>query len=280
MTFRLSSPHVNFTNPSDVIYVKGNESTDGSIRLVPDVIGEVNVEVQLRTAGVWNTTGIQVSGETVQVGLNTALESGGDWLIQETVQSVEIGIIPHLVFSDTGPELSCKFTKPGPLLIRQIANPSTAGEFTGTLANFTGNPPVGILNKSIYFMTGSTAATQPVRMQVAINNFAELGGELIYDRLHPASDFPANTEINLPFIGFLEGNPIRFHYFSLSSDEDFSLLADATNLIPWVATDLHQIITEDLVTSTVGMNRVLITNAGDTISDNEGNLVLDQEPPV
>jgi hypothetical protein len=277
--FDLNSSHPNTSNAKGFIYITGDADTNGSIRLRPDATTGLGGEVQLRASGVWNTTSWQVAGESIEVGLNIALSSGGDWLVQDVVQSAETSIVPHLVFSDTGSELYAKFIKPGPLLVRQIGQPDDSGEFTGVKVNFLGNPPVGILNDAIYFKTGATAATAPVRLRVAVNNFAELGGDLIYDRNQPVTDFPANTEIRLPFIGLLEGNPIRFHYFTLSSDEDFSLLTAVGDTNPWVATDLQEILLEDIMTSTVGMDRVLTDNDAHIVSDISGDLVLDGEPP-
>jgi hypothetical protein len=267
------------TNPREFVYIKGSADVDGSIRLLPDSIDATGGEVQLRTSGVWNTTSWQVAAESIDVGLNISLSSGGDWLVQNVVQSAETSIVPHLVYDDTGSELYAKFIKPGVVQVRQIGQPDDSGEFTGVKVNFLGNPPVGILNDAIYFKTGATAATAPVRLRVAVNNFAELGGDLIYDRNQPVTDFPANTEIKLDFIGLLEGNPIRFHYFTLSSDEDFSLLTAVGNTNPWVATDLQEILLEDIMTSSVGMDRVLTDNDAHIVSDISGNLILDGEPP-
>lgn len=273
---RRSRLYVDTNGP--VSFVEDVNAPNGSVRIVlsPDGLGG---QPELKTDGVWNVTSWTVAGQTLDVGLNISLSSGGDWLVQNVVQSAETSIVPHLVYSDAGSELYAKFIKPGVLQVRQISQPDDSGEFTGTLVNLIGNPAVGILNSSIYFKTGTTAATAPVRMQVAINNFAELGGELIYDRNQPTSDFPANTEIQLEFIGLLEGNPIRNHYFTLSSDEDFSLLTDVTNTDPWTATNIQEILLEDLMTSSTGMDRVLIDQNAHVVSDNNGNLVLGGEPP-
>jgi len=52
-------------NSLGIIYVKGNANTDGSLRLVPDILGLGYVEFQQRLSGVWRETGVQAIDDLV-----------------------------------------------------------------------------------------------------------------------------------------------------------------------------------------------------------------------
>lgn len=53
-------PGVNIENPLDVVYLKGDDTTDDSIRFILD-IGDTFLEIEKRINGIWNPTGLQIT---------------------------------------------------------------------------------------------------------------------------------------------------------------------------------------------------------------------------
>ena len=82
------------SNPTNFIYLKGDEDTDGSLRIVPDLDDEENFEFQLRTGGVWNDTGIQIAASTIHLGRDLRIGGAGDWVrLTNTAESLQ-ALIP------------------------------------------------------------------------------------------------------------------------------------------------------------------------------------------
>ena len=76
MTMRKHSKSTDVTkvNPFNVSYIKGNEFTDGSIRIIPGTDGQI-ISVELRTTGVWNEIGIITENLVYDNNLNTVLNN-------------------------------------------------------------------------------------------------------------------------------------------------------------------------------------------------------------
>ncbi len=63
MTLEIQRPsgvNVGVNNPGDTIYIKGNESTDGSLRIIADASGAFGVMEQ-RVSGIWVIADLQTS---------------------------------------------------------------------------------------------------------------------------------------------------------------------------------------------------------------------------
>ena len=52
--------NVNIVNPLNILYIKGNESTDGSIRFILNS-GFDNIEIEKREDGIWNPTDLEIN---------------------------------------------------------------------------------------------------------------------------------------------------------------------------------------------------------------------------
>ena len=61
---RPPGPNVGVHNPGNIVYVKGSESVDGSIRIIYSDADDLT-RVQKRTAGVWNITRLQLANEVI-----------------------------------------------------------------------------------------------------------------------------------------------------------------------------------------------------------------------
>jgi hypothetical protein len=119
-----------------------------------------------------------------------------------------------------------------------------SGDFTGTNLEYTFPSAGHILANKFYYKTGTTAATQPVRIRVWEGT--DDTGTLILDQTYPASEFPASTEISLTTDGYSEYDANTTYFLRYSSDANFSLKMDATNTMPWLAADTSLLREEDL----------------------------------
>lgn len=80
-------PHdLTFQNPSGVVYLLGNEFTDGS---VPEA-GEADVpHLELRTNGIWANTGLLLSPETLFLGDDVSLSVVNGGTIRLQVNNID-----------------------------------------------------------------------------------------------------------------------------------------------------------------------------------------------
>ena len=86
-TERPSGVNVGVNNPGTVVYIKGNEATDGSIRLFY-TLGDDLTRIERRTSGVWNITRFNLINEIIvqqASDLAGVLSSGMDYLVDGVV---------------------------------------------------------------------------------------------------------------------------------------------------------------------------------------------------
>ena len=69
------------TYPGSTIYINGDSETDGSIRLVPDLSSGTELEVQRRSDGVWNDTGIVIAASTIYLGRELQISAAGEYML-------------------------------------------------------------------------------------------------------------------------------------------------------------------------------------------------------
>ena len=81
------STDVTITNPRDILYIRGNETTDGSIRFhFLGEAGETEAHIELRgddtpqSPGVWNDTGLVFSGGSINLGRDLRATAVGKFL--------------------------------------------------------------------------------------------------------------------------------------------------------------------------------------------------------
>jgi hypothetical protein len=254
------------------VYVKGDANTDGSLRLRPDSLNEELVEMQLRTSGVWNDTGIQVAASTVHLGRDLRISAAGDFILISDVDDEEQSLIPHVEFTETEgttePPHSPVLT---PLQEAFVLQPIFSVDTLTDKHVSQATSPARILVKDFHVRIGATAPTEPVQMRI-YNGFDE-SGILFFEWTYPASDFTANTEIELDthgLVGVDDGTPV---FEVLESAAPFSLLGAGPEE-PWRAISFHIVSEEQLMTSTTGMDRVLVDQNAHIVSDISGNLIL------
>jgi len=75
-------------NPGEVLYLKGNETTDGSLRVIPDSTGKL-FQIEERISGAWELTGVKALGITTDVaGSTTTITAAGGLTVTNTLMRI------------------------------------------------------------------------------------------------------------------------------------------------------------------------------------------------
>jgi len=236
-------------NPGEIIYIKGSESVDGSIRLQVIVMnGGFITEIQTRTEGIWQPTSFKTGAESVLVGTLVRLSAAGNHLITNdgfghvhfnARSELEDGVSTSLATMIN----ATSFTE------RAVFRSDESSTFTGTLIeNLVIGTALHLITGKFYFKTGATAASEAVRVE-AWKGIDDTGSK-IFDQLYPPSEFPANTEIGLTLEGFLEFFVGDDTFTRITSDADFSLKTNAALDAWWLAVDFSAVSDDDLLQTT------------------------------
>lgn len=209
----------------NVLYIKGDNDTDGSIRFAFRE-GESVAHLEARSSGVWNDDGLRISSRSLDVGRDMTISAVAGHL-ETTNPSAAVGhvkgLIPHIEFDDGGttqaetPVVAAEeiFTVFG----------TAVGETTGTTIGIQiGVTPGRIIEESIHEV-GATVPTSKV--QVSFYTGTDNTGFLFNRKILPASDFVANTTLEIPYandLGFEAGVSV---FMEFSSDTPLSLKIDA-----------------------------------------------------
>ncbi len=246
---------VSVFNPNDIVYIKGNETTDGSIRLQfesPDS----NSHLERRTSGVWNDTGIRIASSSLQIGRDMTLSAIAGFI--ETINpSAVVGhqraILPHIQFDDaTGTILNQLHV---PIANKQetfVLFSTAVGEQTGTvIGQIISDSPGRILSTSVHEV-GTTAATAQVTVKFFVGS--DNTGVLVNSLNLPSSDLTAGATLTIDY------------------DEDFGLDAGVTYFQEFSSTANFSLKTDS------GGN-VLTTHTGHQLDELQGvteNLMIDE----
>lgn len=240
---RPSGVNVGVNNPDNFVYVKGNESTDGSLRLLRDET-LLNVEFQLRTNGVWNVTGIQIAAASVFLGWSLKLSGAGEWL--QTFEDVtgRNALIPHVFYTDAGtgtvhsPVLDAK-------IIKFIFQPDDSEEVTGTTLSIDVLGTQNFLLSKGYFRVGSIGSTSPVMVTLRAGSSS---GPIFWQENFPTSVFATpNSEVEIALESLVETVIGENIYVEMKSDNPISLKSDLAGLW-WIAVDSFPVSDIDIST--------------------------------
>jgi len=249
---RPSGTNVGVNNPGKTVYITGNESTDGSLRLnVADfvmtrTIGFESVtEIQKRIDGIWQPTSFKTAGGSVLVGTLVALSAAGNNLITVDADENINFNAKSLVESGVTSKLA-NIIHASAFFVEVVFFGDTDGEFTGTvIERLDENVELHLISNKFYLKTGNTAATEPLRFQTW--DGVDDSGILIFDQTYPASLFAANIDTSIGLEGFLEFTPGGDSFSRISSAADFSLLTNADESEWYVAGDFSIIQNDDLL---------------------------------
>lgn len=260
-------PDVTVENPIGVLYTYGHEFKDGSVRQITGV-DPLNVRFRARAAGVWNNTGIEVSGATIHIDHDLRLGSAGDH-IRITDANGEIqALIPHINYTDAdGSDVSMHVPLQSALSPPRIFQPDFSVDNVATFHEWAAPPATGeVLAKTVIFKTGAIAATEPVI--VRFYKGEDANGQLFFEQAYSTSIFPANVTISLSLIGLVDifSGDIIFH--EVSSDAAFSLLGDSSD-VPWHGHTEYDIVEEEVV-----LTNLTLSDELEITFDDEDNFVV------
>jgi len=166
---------------------------------------------------------------------------GGNGSVQVPfVDALETRVVTHGNVADS-PEIIGDFTH----------------EFIGTTFSYTLVPLQGYVMRGLYHKTGSVAATVSVRVRAYIGN--DTSGTLYFTKMIPASILTTNTEMHLelPDFDYAEGQE---YHVVFDSVENFSLMTNVAETLPWRAVDRQKEHHESLIPASLVFKPVLITS--------------------
>lgn len=266
----LVHPDVAAENPKDVLYVKGDNITDGSVRVLLGDDDQVP-QIERRADGVWNLGELELSRGSLRLGREVALAAVGHHLLVEAPRENVRGLVASSHFNDAGseaPHIPILFGRQN----RVVFQPDFSNDLLTTAHITSFSVDTNAFRYTLYLKVGATAATTPVTFE--FTEGVPPNDEIFFRQNFPASKFPANTEIMLdllPGVTFDEGVQLNMRLFS---ENAFSLLHDAGGTQFWSAFDLQPENSEDLFSFPTGFNR-LVTDCelGEMIFDELGNPV-------
>lgn len=256
------------SNPFDTLYLKGNENTDGSIRLIltpPDEMGHI----ELREDGVWNNTGFMFSSGSISLGRDLLLSAVGPFL--ETVNPSMVvdhlkTLIPHIEFTMAGttgaghmPILDARET------FIVFAGPP-AGEIISTTIGQTFTVSPTRLLHSTTHEVGSVGASAEI--QVNYYKGVDNTGILINDMMLPSSDMIAGQPLTVVYDSDFGFENVETIFFEFVSDNNISLAINAGGDVI-TSQDGHTLAELDIM-----LDEFVLTNDLSFVFDNNLNFVV------
>ena len=237
--------NVETQNDSGYVYVYGNESTDGSIRLKRD--GTVT-NLELRVSGIWQLSSIMTGGGTVWLGHSVGMTGIGHHIATEAPD----GHLHFHVHSEFENGLTTKESQVVDSFYYEehmAVVPFEDGEWTGTSYEYDYPSVDHRLLKKVYFKTGAIAATDVVCIEIWKG--ADTAGPRVFMQEFPASTFqPANTEVSGEAQDYIEFKPGENYHVRIKSDAPFSLKTTADLLYPYTYADVSLVREDKLLQTT------------------------------
>lgn len=265
---RATGTNLAVSNPGEIVYLKGNESTDGSIRFLVDA---GIPEVQERKAGIWVAGELRLDASTLFLGRDVSIKGIGSHLQINSNEANRKSLLLEVAFDDAGTALPHTHI----LAARQnrvVFSSNIVGEIITSLFELEVASLLTAFRYKYYFKTGSVAATAAVTMTLTKGHAP--AGALVFTKTMPASQWPANTEVEVDLDGALslsEGAPLLL---TISSAANFSLIGDAANGGNFFAMDFQAFSLEDVIAIPTGTDRFLADNSGEGMFDNDGNPMM------
>lgn len=133
-------------------------------------------------------------------------------------------------------------------IIRNIMQPDDSGVFIGTSFESGVTIPLHHFMNNVYLRTDAVAATAPVRIELFQGALDT--GTILLDKYFPASNFPANSEIQLSMPEWLEWVDGVSYNTIYSSANTFSLKTNAAGTATWSAADISLVTEDDMLQTT------------------------------
>lgn len=244
--FPIGAPSITQANPVEGVYLKGNESLDGSIRFILDSLSNVET-IEVRADGVWNLGEFQLSQGSLKLGRDVSLSAAGHHLIV-TAPSEPQRLMLEAEYDDDGtgpPEIPIL----GPKFIRSVQQPDNSGSLT-TTSHLTSFAALNlVLTTKAYLQTGATAASEDVAL---VLSHGIIPNDIVFFQHNfPSSDFPANSEVIIDVTPGTEFDPGVVINAKITSNAAFTMKYNAAITVFWFALDFQQQGHEDILTETL-----------------------------
>lgn len=269
-------------NGMETVYVKGNEHTDGSLRLVPDNTNDgEHIVAQYRDSAVWNRAGVDVGGNNgLRVAEDLIVKAAGRNIYTQCGCELNDGVLPARHFNNSeGSKPAVAVGNFQAFVSNFTLQPDDSGEMSGSSITFTGQAPATALYTH-YILKTTYACDSDVRMTLR-----RVPQDLIFSQyVYPQELFTADTEVSLFFDGMLEVSrnayvSVAFECVNKKGEVDttktLSLKADVSNNYPWQAVNYYPFEYEGMMTYEAGagamvfdeMHEPVLTVAGDLVTE-------------
>lgn len=261
------SPDITVSNPSKVVYW-GDPADDGTTRII---VNGVILEVQEKKIGIWAGGELRLDAGTLLLGNDVSVKGIGSHLQVNSNEANRKSLLLEVAFDDAGTELPHTHIL-GPRQNRVVFVSNETGEIVTSLFELPVTSFLTAFRYKYYFKTGSVAATQQVNM--TLSKGSTPGGTIVFTQPMPASQWPANTEVEIELDGPVSlsvGAPLLL---TISSAANFSLIGDAANGGNFFAMDFQAFSLEDVIAIPTGTDRFLADNFAEGMFDNDGNPMM------
>lgn len=256
-------PDLSLRNPRNTVYTNGDGLVTTAIARrfrFPD--GGTFVRVEAGVDGVFNLSGMQTGGGSVEIGEALSISATGSFIRTKNLAEVNpqlFALIPEIPFDNNGTAFLTT-----PFLDKMILDPVFPGPATSEIINTTIGQVcpanTGRVVETITHEAGSFSATLPVQYTIYVGT--DNTGPIIFQRNFAASAFLANTTITIFLNSSVEFEENASIFLEMTSINSFSV---ATNTLGNVITslDVHDLKQEEVVTHNRMVNAELqeIVNA-------------------
>lgn len=222
--------------------------TGGSIHL-----GNVKIAIDIDTGfaeimrlenGLWQPASLELGADSLWIGKNVGVAGVGHHLATET-SAGNLHFHAHSEFDGETTTEDAKVLHADNYEERRVYQSDNTGSWVGTNFEYSFPTPASTIIKKGYFQTHTTAATQPIRVQVWEGE--DDTGAIIFDQTYAASLFAASTEVEMLFEGYAEYTKGQTYFIRIGSDASFSLKMDTTDTWPWQAANVSDIHEDSLL---------------------------------
>lgn len=268
--------HVNEENPLGFVYIRGDENTEGSLRVIPDIAGGTEMEVQRRASGVWNDTGIQIASSTVHLGRELLISAAGEFIFTRDDGENTKALVPHVEFTTaSGTSTHAHVPILAPLIANEAIQPDDSVEALKTSHTYSWTPDSNELIWQMHVEVGVSGATAPVTL--TMYRGANDSGAVFFTQNYPASDFVASGRTVKRMGGLPETFANQSIYVKYESAQPFSLRGNASGDM-YLSHCYHNTVNHHIVTGEVGFDKILVDAQGEIIIDESGNIVTEAYP--
>jgi len=243
-----TTQHVNVKNPENIVYIKGDETTDGSIRF-EFTTGDPTSHLELRANGVWNDTGLRIASSSLSLGRDLTLSAVAGFIETNNPSATAghiRGLVPHILFDDEG-----TLQPHTPILraedIRVIYGPAVSEIISTVIGIDLGQVPSRIIEHSFHEV-GTVGSTLPVTVKLFIGT--DNTRFLFNSRNLAANSMVANTQLDIDYdldLGFEGGSNI---FMEFTSAANISLKTDSSGN-PLTTHEMHELAELAMITENI-----------------------------